>query len=88
MNLDSGRLVGHFLHRSHLYISGLENFALRPPAERSGTTREIMDTLGDDDLKHAELYTRDAEQRQLAANAMHKVGSLKVVKMRVTDRTA
>jgi hypothetical protein len=38
-----------------------------------------MDTIGDDDIKHAWLYTRDAEQRTLATSAMRKVGSLKVV---------
>jgi len=61
-------------------LHGLRKTLGKKIAERSGTTREIMDTLGDDDIKHAELYTREAEQRKLAASAMSKVGSLKVAK--------
>jgi integrase len=61
-------------------LHGLRKTLGKKIAEGSGTTREIMDMLGDDDIRHAELYTREAEQRGLAANAMRKVGSLKIVK--------
>jgi hypothetical protein len=39
-----------------------------------------MDLLGEDDIKHAGLYTKEAEPRELAASATRKVGSPKVVK--------
>jgi site-specific recombinase XerD len=42
-------------------------------AESGATTRQIMAILGHDDINHAELYTREAEQRRLAADGMRKL---------------
>jgi integrase len=43
-------------------------------AERgSATTRQLMSVLGHDHIKHAELYTRDADQRRLATEAIRKL---------------
>ena len=39
-------------------------------AEHGATTRQIMDILGHSDIAHAELYTREAEQRRLAEDGM------------------
>jgi len=39
-------------------------------AEHGATTRQIMDILGHTDIAHAELYTREAEQRRLASDGM------------------
>jgi hypothetical protein len=41
-------------------------------AEAEATTRELMAVLGHD-IAHAELYTREAEQKKLARAAMHKL---------------
>lgn len=42
-------------------------------ADSGATTRQIMDTLGHTDIKHAELYTKEAEQERLAKAGMGKV---------------
>ncbi len=42
-------------------------------AEADVTTRQMMDVLGHDDMEHAELYSREAEHRRLAVQAMGKV---------------
>lgn len=41
--------------------------------ESGGTTRQLMDTLGHDDITHAELYSRGASQKVLANDAMASV---------------
>lgn len=46
-------------------------------AEGGASTRQIMDTLGHDDIAHAELYTREAEQARLATDGMSRVVRLK-----------
>ena len=48
-------------------------FSPKALAENSATTRQIMGILGHDDIQHAELYTREAEQRGLAADGMEKL---------------
>lgn len=45
-------------------------------AEGGATTREIMDTLGHTDIKHAELYTKSANQERLARAGLQKVTDL------------
>jgi site-specific recombinase XerC len=57
---------GHTLH-------GLRKTLGKALAENSATTRQIMGILGHDDIQHAELYTREAEQRGLAADGMEKL---------------
>lgn len=42
-------------------------------ADSGATTREIMDTLGHTNLKHAELYTKSANQERLARAGLGKV---------------
>ena len=45
-------------------------------AEGGASTRQLMDTLGHDDIAHAELYSREASQERLAKEAMSKVTRL------------
>lgn len=42
-------------------------------AESGSTTRQLMETLGHDDIQHAELYSREAEQKRLAKDAMTRL---------------
>ena len=60
---DAGLPPGRTLH-------GLRKTLGKLLAEGGATTRQIMSILGHDDINHAELYTREAEQRQLAADGM------------------
>jgi hypothetical protein len=62
----AGLAPGHTLH-------GLRKTLGKLLAESGATTRQIMAILGHDDIKHAELYTEEAEQRQLAADGMRKL---------------
>jgi len=54
---------GHTLH-------GLRKTLGKALAEHGATTRQLMDVLGHDDMKHAELYSAEAEQRLMAAAGM------------------
>ncbi|MFC3076350.1 tyrosine-type recombinase/integrase [Shinella pollutisoli] len=45
-------------------------------AEGGASTRQLMETLGHDDIEHAELYSREASQAILARDAMNKVTRL------------
>lgn len=60
-----------------LTMHGLRKTLGKMIAEADGTTRELMETLGHSNIQHAELYSRDAEQRKLAASAMSKVVQFK-----------
>jgi hypothetical protein len=62
----AGLPPGHTLH-------GLRKALGKMLAENGATTRQIMSILGHDDIAHAELYTREAEQRQLAADGMRRL---------------
>lgn len=42
-------------------------------AEGGATTRQLMDVLGHSSMQHAELYSRAAEQRRMAQEAMRAV---------------
>jgi integrase len=57
---------GHTLH-------GLRKTLGKALAEHGATTRQLMDVLGHEDIKHAELYSREAEQRLMAEAAMGKL---------------
>jgi integrase len=57
---------GHTLH-------GLRKTLGKALAEHGATTRELMDILGHDNIEHAELYSREAEQRLMASAAMEKL---------------
>lgn len=51
-------------------LHGLRKTLGKALAEHGATTRQLMDMLGHDDMKHAELYSAEAEQRHMAAAAM------------------
>lgn len=59
----AGISPGHTLH-------GLRKTLGKALAEHGATTRQLMDVLGHDDMKHAELYSAEAEQRLMAAAGM------------------
>lgn len=63
---EAGLPPGHTLH-------GLRKSLGKMLAEGGATTRQIMDTLGHTDIKHAELYSREADQRRLAREGMGAV---------------
>jgi len=54
-------------------MHGLRKTLGKMLAETGATTRQLMETLGHDDIEHAELYSRAAEQERLARDAMTKV---------------
>lgn len=62
----AGIAPGHTLH-------GLRKTLGKLLAEGGATTRQIMAILGHTDIAHAELYTREAEQRKLASDGMKVV---------------
>lgn len=57
-------------------MHGLRKSLGKMLAEAGATTRQLMETLGHDDIEHAELYSRAAEQERLARDAMAKVSKL------------
>lgn len=54
-------------------LHGLRKTLGKLLAEGSATTRQLMSILGHDDIAHAELYTREAEQKTLARDGMAKL---------------
>lgn len=52
-------------------LHGLRKTLGKLLAEGGATTRQIMAVLGHSDIDHAELYTREAEQRTLARDGMN-----------------
>jgi site-specific recombinase XerC len=68
-------------------LHGLRKTLGKMLAEHGATTRQIMAILGHDDIAHAELYTREAEQKQLATDGMDKLAtpSLRTIKGGKTD---
>ena len=58
-------------------LHGLRKTLGKMLAEGGASTRQIMETLGHDDIEHAELYSREAEQARLATDGMDKVVYLK-----------
>ncbi|MGP2493331.1 tyrosine-type recombinase/integrase [Mesorhizobium sp. PUT5] len=60
---------GHTLH-------GLRKTLGKMLAEGGASTRQLMKILGHDDIEHAELYSREAEQALLATEGMDKVTKL------------
>lgn len=57
-------------------MHGLRKTLGKMLAEAGATTRQFMETLGHDDIEHAELYSRDAEQQRLARDTMAKVSKI------------
>jgi integrase len=68
-NTLAGNLPGYTLHGLRKTLGGML-------AEGEATTRQLMDVLGHDDIEHAELYSRSAEQVRLAHAGMQKVTKL------------
>ncbi|KQT45263.1 integrase [Aureimonas sp. Leaf454] len=58
-------------------IHGLRKTLGRFLAESDASTRQLMDVLGHDNIEHAELYSRDAQQIRLAHSGMAKVVTLR-----------
>lgn len=54
-------------------MHGLRKTLGKMLAESGASTRQLMDTLGHDDIAHAELYSREADQERLARDGMNKV---------------
>lgn len=54
-------------------MHGLRKSLGKMMAETGASTRQLMEMLGHDDIEHAELYSRAAEQERLARDAMTKV---------------
>ncbi|PTM54862.1 tyrosine-type recombinase/integrase [Phreatobacter oligotrophus] len=51
-------------------IHGLRKTLGKLMAEGGASTRELMDVLGHDDINHAELYSREAEQVRMARQGL------------------
>lgn len=62
----AGMMPGCTLH-------GLRKTLGKLMAEAGSSTRQLMETLGHDDIAHAELYSREAEQARLARDGMEKL---------------
>jgi integrase len=62
----AGMPAGYTLH-------GLRKTLGKALAEHGATTRQLMDTLGHDNVEHTELYSREAEQQLMARTAMDKL---------------
>jgi site-specific recombinase XerC len=62
----AGMPPGYSLH-------GLRKTLGKQLAQHRATTRELMEVLGHDNIEHAELYSREAEQRLMAESAMEKL---------------
>lgn len=59
-------------------LHGLRKTLGKMLAESGATTRELMDILGHDDIAHAELYSREAEQRRMSRAGMDKLSTRKL----------
>ncbi len=59
-----------------LTLHGLRKTLGKLMAEGGTSTRQLMSVLGHENLEHAELYSRDAEQAVMAVEAMDKVVAL------------
>lgn len=57
-------------------LHGLRKTLGKLLAEGGASTRQLMDVLGHDDIVHAELYSREAEQVRLATEGMDRVVAL------------
>jgi len=64
-------------------LHGLRKTLGKLLAEAGATTRQLMDILGHDDIAHAELYSREADQKLMAKSGMARLSGstrLKVIK--------
>ena len=58
-------------------LHGLRKTLGKHLAEGGASTRQLMEVLGHDDIEHAELYSREAEQALLATEGMDRVIALR-----------
>lgn len=56
-------------------LHGLRKTLGKLLAEGGVSTRQLMDVLGHDDMHHAELYSREAEQVLMATEAMDRMAA-------------
>jgi integrase len=61
-------------------LHGLRKTLGKLLAESGSTTRQLMEMLGHDDIHHAELYSREAEQQRMAKDAMTRLTRKMTVK--------
>ncbi len=54
-------------------LHGLRKTLGKMLAESGASTRQLMEMLGHDDIEHAELYSREAEQQRMARDAMTRL---------------
>lgn len=54
-------------------LHGLRKTLGKMLAESGASTRQLMEMLGHDDIEHAELYSREAEQQRMAREAMTRL---------------
>ncbi len=57
-------------------IHGLRKTLGKLMAEGGASTRELMDVLGHDDIAHAELYSREADQVRMARAGLSRIGKI------------
>ena len=57
----------------HCSAHGVRKAGATIAAVNGATTKQLMAIFGWDSIKQAELYTRAAEQRRMAADAMHLI---------------
>lgn len=57
-------------------LHGLRRTLGKMLAEGGATTRQIMDTLGHTNIKHAELYSKEADQQRLSRDGMDKIARM------------
>ena len=58
----------------HVSAHGLRKAGAARAAEAGATSSQLMAIFGWRSIKHAEIYTRGAERRRLARDAMHLLG--------------
>jgi site-specific recombinase XerC len=54
-------------------LHGLRKTLGKQLAQHGATTRQLMDVLGHDNIQHAALYSKEAEQKLMAVAAMEKL---------------
>jgi site-specific recombinase XerC len=54
-------------------LHGLRKTLGKQLAQHGATTRQLMDVLGHDNISHAQLYSKEAEQKLMAAAGMAKL---------------
>jgi integrase len=60
-------------HLPHCSAHGVRKAGATIAAENGATTKQLMAIFGWDSIKQAEIYTRAAEQKRMAADAMHLI---------------